>query len=566
MSSSASSSSASFRARSRLLDAARGILNHPDDSTPADRAPLPCFALQAHHVSEPLVAASPQEFHARLCDLIRNAKRRVSLASLYIGPAASPKEHPRELELLQALSQVPSHVDVQIVMDSNRGLRQVPLVGGNDKKQSTSAAEAVAKAIHAQSNHQLYLCQVLPNPLDQMLPNPLNEVAGVFHLKAYVIDDTLILSGANLSEEYFVDRHDRYLQILQGGGGVVDFYAKLIDILCQDASDLYQAQEGLLDEDSESASTKSTTTRTTTIKRRPLQPFWDHINELFADHHPAATTSSSSTTNVGQSLLQDPKTVAVCVPTFHHPQITPPALLASSNPTSQSSSRPHMPSDVEITLNLLKAAAATRTTLSHGNENSNDPSKKKKTMVHLSSAYLNPSLELLEALAGFDNVDFLTAGRLSHGFRPKKKAGNKGKDWIPTVFDHLQYQALLGLSSSSSTMAPTTTLWHWQRPDWTFHAKGLWILEANNDDNNELAAAVVGSSNFGRRSFERDMESNLILIFPPQSAFANVFTDEWNSLLGDSQQVQDPKQVLVDLAPPLPFYVRVCFPFIKSFF
>jgi CDP-diacylglycerol--glycerol-3-phosphate 3-phosphatidyltransferase len=35
---------------------------------------------------------------------------------------------------------------------------------------------------------------------------PLREIFGVHHVKAYVFDDTTILSGANLSEDYFTDR------------------------------------------------------------------------------------------------------------------------------------------------------------------------------------------------------------------------------------------------------------------------------------------------------------------------------------------------------------------------
>lgn len=489
----------SIRQQSRLLDAARGKL------CPGKTA-LPCFALQACHLEENLVGAAPEEFHKRLVELIRTAKYRVSLASLYIGPAV---DHSRELELLQALEEIPSEVNVKVLMDSNRGLRKVPLPGGT--KETTSAAEAVARAIHQQENHQVYLCQVLPNPLDQILPNPLNEVAGVFHIKAYIVDDTLILSGANLSEEYFSDRHDRYLQISQGGNGIVDFYAQLIDILCQDASDPYNP---------------SPTEQGSIRKQRPIQPFWDNIHRLFTD------TGSDSL-----ALMEDLKTVAVCVPTFHHPQITPP--------------HDRLPSDVEVTMNLLEEAPNEAT-------------------VQMASAYLNPSPMLLQALQRHSKVDLLTAGRLSHGFRPKPKAGNKGKAWIPTVFDHLQYQALWSNSR----------LWHWQRDGWTFHAKGLWIHQAavpvKDSDNepveqegsttNVLLAAIVGSSNFGRRSFERDVESNLVLVFPPKSPFATVLQEEWKQLISNSKLVENPKQVLVDEAPPLPFYIRLCFPFIKSFF
>ena len=69
------------------------------------------------------------------------------------------------------------------------------------------------------------------------LPNPLNEIAGVFHIKLYLVDDQLLFSGANLSVEYFRDRMDRYLHLIQGGNGLVDFYAKFIEILCSHSNE-----------------------------------------------------------------------------------------------------------------------------------------------------------------------------------------------------------------------------------------------------------------------------------------------------------------------------------------
>jgi len=530
----------SLRQQSRLLDAVRGTLTGGATTT-TTTTPLPCFALKACHVleHENLVGATPIEFHERLVQLIRTAQHRVSLASLYIGPAVSGVDHPREHALLQALEAIPSHVNVQILMDSNRGLRKVPVVvpGKGTNETTTSSADAVAKAIHLRENHQVYLCQVLPNPLDQILPNPLNEVAGVFHIKAYIVDDVLILSGANLSEEYFSDRQDRYLQISNGGNGLVDFYAKLIDILCIHASEPYfDASHPSLDGPSGATYRKK---RTTTMAQKPIEPFWENLHRLFTTEGDGGASHSSS------ALLEDSETVAVCVPTFHHPQMTPPH-------------NQQLPSDVEVTLALLEESPHEAT-------------------VQMSSAYLNPSPMLLRALQRHSKVDLLTAGRLSHGFRPKPKAGNKGTAWIPTVFDHLQYEALW----------PNSRLWHWQRDGWTFHAKGLWLEavpvanhhddERKNDtgeehdhgakeDRSPLLAAMVGSSNFGRRSFERDVESNLVLVFPPTSQFATVLHEEWKKLLSSSMLIENPKQVLVDEAPPLPFHVRLLFPFIKSFF
>ena len=69
----------------------------------------------------------------------------------------------------------------------------------------------------------VFLSPVNNERLRRILPSPLNEVAGVFHMKAYIVDDEMVLSGTNLSEEYFDDRLDRYMLCANGGGGVVDF-------------------------------------------------------------------------------------------------------------------------------------------------------------------------------------------------------------------------------------------------------------------------------------------------------------------------------------------------------
>ena len=49
----------------------------------------------------------------------------------------------------------------------------------------------------------------------------------------YIVDNELILSGANLSEEYFTNRLDRYMSFVNGGAGLVNFYADLCDVLCK---------------------------------------------------------------------------------------------------------------------------------------------------------------------------------------------------------------------------------------------------------------------------------------------------------------------------------------------
>lgn len=54
------------------------------------------------------------------------------------------------------------------------------------------------------------------------LPSVLSEVAGVLHSKLYIFDNNVIISGANLSENYFTSRQDRYW-IFQDNEPFADF-------------------------------------------------------------------------------------------------------------------------------------------------------------------------------------------------------------------------------------------------------------------------------------------------------------------------------------------------------
>jgi CDP-diacylglycerol--glycerol-3-phosphate 3-phosphatidyltransferase len=565
--------------RYRILDAGRGLVGRSgnpgasndiagssggttNDTIPLAsrkrplRHPLPAFPLESRHFGD-LLSKSPHEFHSTLCTLIRNAKERVYIASLYVGPAACPNQQKEEVELLTALSEASDEgVSIKVVLDQNRALRPVPVQSVEEKvTTTTSSAEAVSNAIQ----RSIYLFQVLPSPLDRILPNPLNEVAGVFHIKIYVIDDQLILSGANLANEYFCDRLDRYLQICEGGNGLVDFYATLVDILCRHSQVYGDGKDGGRHRDKG---------HTRISKHEFLREVTKHFQDL--DPVPAKDLfeppSSSCAAPPGEI-------VAVAIPTFHAPR----------GFWSETADLEYL-TDIEATLSLLEEGSRnseqdSEDECGYRNTHTNSTYSMQPPQVQLSSAYLNPTVDLLDVLSKYPQVELLTAGRLSHGFKPKAKAGNKGKDWIPTVFDHLADTSLLQL--------PGAKLYHWERPGWTFHGKGIWIRECcsyrmdgdpcTGDVVADVAAAVVGSSNFGGRSFERDMESNLLLVFPPSisstessssssgtKSVASHFGQEWTDLLSSSTCV-DPKEV-VESAPPLPWYIRLLFPITKTFF
>lgn len=83
-----------------------------------------------------------------------------------------------------------------------------------------------------------------------LLPERLNETIGLQHIKVYLFDDNVILSGANLSDSYFTNRQDRYV-FLQDCPEIADFFTELVDAvgdvsLQLQGDDTVQVVEGMV--------------------------------------------------------------------------------------------------------------------------------------------------------------------------------------------------------------------------------------------------------------------------------------------------------------------------------
>jgi CDP-diacylglycerol--glycerol-3-phosphate 3-phosphatidyltransferase len=59
-------------------------------------------------------------------------------------------------------------------------------------------------------------------------------VVGVCHLKAYIFDDDIIISGANLSNTYFSTRQDRYY-IMRNAGLVAEHIRSMVQVCMSQA-------------------------------------------------------------------------------------------------------------------------------------------------------------------------------------------------------------------------------------------------------------------------------------------------------------------------------------------
>lgn len=148
------------------------------------------------------------EFYTVLIKGIRESRFRINLSTLYIG--TGPMEEFMFNEILKA-SNRNQFLKVNLIVDRNRGCRKSSPNGHSSFSLFQSILE---KAVNPQNLHlSLFQHNELSRRGSFSIASGLNEVSGTFHLKQYIFDDTVILSGANLSEEYFTTRTDRYLYI-----------------------------------------------------------------------------------------------------------------------------------------------------------------------------------------------------------------------------------------------------------------------------------------------------------------------------------------------------------------
>ena len=159
----------------------------------------------------------PQGFHIRLRDLLRNARRRVVLASLYLGTGPFEQELIRDLRHAIESSE---ELRVTIVVDHSRGLR--PTANGDTTTMLASLLREFPERV------ELYLYKMPQlSGARAILPSPLDECVAVSHFKCLVFDDTAIVTGANLSEEDFTCRQARFVVVRDSR--FADFFAQVVD-------------------------------------------------------------------------------------------------------------------------------------------------------------------------------------------------------------------------------------------------------------------------------------------------------------------------------------------------
>lgn len=425
-----------------------------------------CFRLAGNEIS---VLSSPRAFFESLLENISTAERKISVSSLYIGTGDLER---KLVDCLRARLDANPNVKAQIVLDYARAQRNGPA------DSSVGLLLPLIEEFPRQIELNLYRVPQLEG-WKRMLPSPWNEIFGVSHSKVYAVDNKVIISGANLSEEYFSNRQDRYIQIndiLEHN--LAHFYHNLVDLISTFSLRVMTEPTGqyrLLKQ----------------AKQSKESSFQTRLNDLMkCDQQMESQTDKSVEGTIFDTWA---------IPTF---QFGPLGIT----------------SDEEVLFRLLNTLPA-------------------ETKLDIATGYLNlsPVFEkyLLECKP---RLQVITAAPSANGFHRAKRV----RATIPTMYSMIEkqfYGKLCGAASVSMKI-----LREYSRPGWTFHGKGMWITPVKSGSVkskcSNSALSVFGSSNFGLRSFGRDMEAQLY-VYTKNPVLCSLLEHERTRTIAHTEVVAD---------------------------
>ena len=470
----------------------------------------------------------PAEFYERLREAAAGAENRILLASLYIG--TGEKEQALLDAVAAACDRTPS-LQATLLVDALRtqrversGVSSLDRIVERCGRHIPTARQLSVAGPGRGLNVFLYHTHMLGKIGKRVLPPRWNEGISLQHCKVYLFDDTVILSGANLSDTYFTDRDDRYV--------VFTDCAPLADYV----HELFASERGL-----------------------PAACYTVHTK-----HEPTVGPSRRSTAYelVQPAIGHDPVTDGRQFGTATERHLR--AFLAQQRQRGleKATQLEHAQSsgDAECCTWVVPALqfathgiaqdepllAEIVSQLGTGSANGHDASGS----LVLSSAYLNltssqfsysPLAKALASPGCSADVTLVLASDESHGF-----SGATGLSaYIPQGYALLRSR-LQGYLERAREGRLTEVRLHRRLVDgkhWSFHCKALWYTDpgaatASADGSNILnqsrlsqdrtgaqvphlscagspagpGLTVVGSSNFGRRSMARDLEAQFWLV------------------------------------------------------
>ncbi|CAB4480179.1 phospholipase D/nuclease [Rhizophagus irregularis] len=414
----------------------------------------PYFLLNGEQIR---LLQEPKELYEELKSQILVAKERIFIAALYIG--YSEKDLVNTLRIaIKKTKQLKVHILLDCLRSTRTG--QTP----SDKSPAYLLLPLV-KEFPDQVTVSLYHTPDLTGILKKFIPPRFNEGIGLMHIKSFIFDNNLLLSGANLNHDYFTNRQDRYM-LFENTPSLANYFADLVETVASFSYRLSPTK--LVDEDSFKLVLKNYPDPVTqsTLFRENSSLIMNNFIKRWIIH----------------SIEQDHNLSLQKYDTIVFPII-------QMNPL-------YIRQDELATFIVLDAISM------HGNKiNVNE---NKFCRVFFTSGYFNFTQSYKErVLNARAKFQLLAASPEANGFY-KSKGISK---YIPQAYTFLEKQFYSDICHYGKEHL--IKIQEYKRPGWTFHAKGLWCYL---DGESWPSLTIIGSSNYGYRSTERDLEAQAILI------------------------------------------------------
>ncbi|CAK8675582.1 unnamed protein product [Clavelina lepadiformis] len=470
----------------------------------------PCFAVQGENIK---VLNSPSEFYCCLIDGIMSAKRRIVLSALYLGTGEKEEKLVQCLDEALHRSVVDNRsLDVSILFDYVRGSRGsknsktilLPLLKHHDSSAGTNKLEV-----------SFYHTPSLRGAWKQFLPARFNEVIGLNHLKIFIFDDTFIISGANLSTEYFHQRQDRYMQF-NNCNLLANHFQTLVKAVSSFSFQLQSDGSLKFSEQCPYHPFNGNYSQFISFANRSLQSLLNPYQSVIAsDSNAVIERQPGLFSSVFSSAVYLLQAIGFMKENKNNRDVA----FTESNGAPQHRQE-HSDPDTFIFPTLQMGIAGVRQ-----DERVTKlllESFPSKSHVCFTSGYFNITDDYSNAvLSSSANFDILTASPEANGFLGASGfAGN-----IPAVY--IYFTRLFFEQLTKNESQKRIKIWEYMQPQWTYHAKGIWFCE---EGQSLPSATMIGSSNFGLRSVNRDLEAQVILITKNRKLMEQLQTEKANLL------------------------------------
>ncbi|KXN81217.1 CDP-diacylglycerol--glycerol-3-phosphate 3-phosphatidyltransferase, mitochondrial [Leucoagaricus sp. SymC.cos] len=394
------------------------------------------------------VLKQPSEFYTLLLDAIRRAEHRVFISSLYIG-----SEDAEIINVIANELKKKPLLHVFFQLDLNRSTRPGP----------SSTAKLLLPLLETLVHVSMFRSPSLRGLMAKIVPPRFNEGWGTWHAKVYGVDNEVIISGANLNQSYFTDRQDRYLHFSD---------QPLLAQYCFDfLRTVAKFSFRLLP-----ISTPNATTPHSILKDDYILSWPD--NETHPHHIHAKAKDALLKFQSSRRVLLFPIIQAGQFD-IREEELTLQSLFRSVNVTIKKGSR-------------------------------------KRPLFDLTSGYFSLYQPYQKLILGNRNLDvrIVAASPKANGFFGS--SGISGR--IPEGYTYHEKRFMRAVRKAGRLWREAASgsfkgvqLSEWNKPSWTYHAKGVWLSPSSKS---LPILTLFGSTNLNARSAHLDTELSFLLILP----------------------------------------------------